>query len=369
MAQRKPEFGLGTTRPTTLHYPHNAAQGIYCKTAKCILRDCSQPMPRKIRRGSQEKKRDALKQPNRRQVKKGQLRARQRQLKRQLMDIPQQEKIWIHVLLDGIKQEILVLSRAENHRKRRKKMCKTRESFYRNPYAFPKKLFTTAKSGPLDIPQQELEDYLRKTYSDHLKEVPLPPMDGIPPLEEPETSFRAGGCMRPGSLLAKPAPAAPQGWMVSPSSSTRIAQLSWNSSFAFYKEPGGKYTSHKNGAWLMGSGYPRRRTPLEWAPFAQSLSSTSKARFSLELSTGEWLHSSSRTSTSTRQSRRLASQGFLVAWSMLKWSGIRWWLRSTRRKNSMSYGLTWPTPMDLCRTTASSLHWSSSTSQRKWLTS
>ena len=139
------------------------------------------------------KKSDGLKQPNRRQVKKGQLRARQRQLKRQLKDAPQQEKIGIQVLLDDIKQEIWVLSRAENHRKRRKKQRKTRESFYRNPYAFAKKLFTAAKSGRLDIPQQELEDHLRKTYSDPLKEVPLPPMDGIPPLEEPETPFRAGG--------------------------------------------------------------------------------------------------------------------------------------------------------------------------------
>ena len=139
------------------------------------------------------KKSDGLKQPNRRQVKKGQLRARQRQLKRQLKDPPQQEKIVIQVLLDDIKQEILVLSRAENHRKRRKKKHKTRESLYRNPYAFAKKLFTAAKSGRLDIPQQELEDHLRKTYSDPLKEVPLPPMDRIPPLEEPETPFRAGG--------------------------------------------------------------------------------------------------------------------------------------------------------------------------------
>ena len=97
------------------------------------------------------------------------------------------------MLLDDIKQEILVLSRAENHRKRRKKKRKTRESFYRNPYAFAKKLLTAAKSGRLDIPQQELEDHLRKTYSDPLKAVPLPPMDGIPPLEEPETSLWAGG--------------------------------------------------------------------------------------------------------------------------------------------------------------------------------
>ena len=79
------------------------------------------------------KKSDGLKQPNRRQVKKGQLRARQQQLKRQLKDAPQQEKIGIQVLLDDIKQEILVLSRAENHKKLRKKKRKTRESFYRSP--------------------------------------------------------------------------------------------------------------------------------------------------------------------------------------------------------------------------------------------
>ena len=70
------------------------------------------------------KKSDGLKQPNRRQVKKGQLRARQRQLKHQLKDAPQQEKIGIQVLLDDIKQEILVLSRAENHRSGGKRSVK-----------------------------------------------------------------------------------------------------------------------------------------------------------------------------------------------------------------------------------------------------
>ena len=238
---------------------------------------CLEKLGKEVKR----KKSNGLKQPNRRQVKKGQLRVRQRQLKRQLKDAPQQEKIGIQELLDDIKQNIFVLSRSENHRKRRKKKRKTRESFYRNPYAFPKKLVTAAKSGRLDIPQGELEDHIRKTYSDPLREVPLPLMDGIPPLEEPETPGQVGsGCMRPASLFTKRAPAVPQDWMVSPSSSTRTAQLSWNSSSTFYKEPGGKDTSHKNGAWLMGSGYPMRRIPLEWAPFAQSLSSTSKARSS-----------------------------------------------------------------------------------------
>ena len=160
----------------------------FCKIVHSL---CLEKFGKEVKR----KKSDGLKQPNRRQVKKGQLRARQRQLKRQLKDAPQQEKIRIQVLLDDIRQEILVLSRAENHRKRRKKKRKNRESFYRNPYAFAKKLFTAAKSGQLDIPQQELEDHLRTTYSGPMKKVPLPPMDGIPPLEEPETPFRAGGLL------------------------------------------------------------------------------------------------------------------------------------------------------------------------------
>ena len=160
--------------------------------------------------------------------------------------------------------------------------------------------------------------------------------------------------MRPGSLFAKPAPAAPKGWMASPSSSTRTAQLSWNSSAAFYKQPSGKDMLQKNGAWLMESGYLRRIIPLEWA--TQSVSSMSEASFSSKLSAGDWHHLSSRTSTSTHQSRRLVSQGSLIARGMLKWSGIRLWLQSVRRKNSMSHGLSWPMPMGLCLKTVSCLH-------------
>ena len=50
-----------------------------------------------------------------------------------------------------MKQEILAPSRAENHRKQRKKKRKTME-YYNNPYTFAKKLFTAAKDVRLDIP-------------------------------------------------------------------------------------------------------------------------------------------------------------------------------------------------------------------------
>ena len=103
---------------------------------------------------------DTMKQPNWRQVRKGQLRAGQQQVKRQLKDTPQQ-KIEKQKLFDDIKQEILAISEAENHRKWQKKKHTARESFYRNPYAFAKKLFTRGKSGQLYIPK---EDGLVKWY-------------------------------------------------------------------------------------------------------------------------------------------------------------------------------------------------------------
>ena len=136
---------------------------------------------------------EQIQQPNRRQVKKGQLRASQRQLKRQLQVAPDHEKQGLQTLLDDIRQQILVICRAENHRKRRKRKRKTRESFYKNPYAFAKKLFTEAKSGSLDVPQEELEAHLTRTYSDPMQGTPLPAMDGIPQPEEPEFPFKVGG--------------------------------------------------------------------------------------------------------------------------------------------------------------------------------
>ena len=101
-----------------------------------------------------------IQQPNRRQIRKGELRARQRQVVRRLKEANEEQKPGIQELLDDLKRQILVLSRAENHRKRRKKKRRARESFYKNPYAFAKKLFSEAKSGKLDIPKEELEAHL-----------------------------------------------------------------------------------------------------------------------------------------------------------------------------------------------------------------
>ena len=124
--------------------------------------------------GEDERKKseNIIQQPNQRQLKKGQLRARQRQLKRQLQGAPDMERTGIQTLLDDIRQQILVISRAENQRKRRKRKRKARESFYKNPFGFAKKLFTATKNGQLNIPQEELEAHLHKFHSSRWKVSP-----------------------------------------------------------------------------------------------------------------------------------------------------------------------------------------------------
>ena len=93
------------------------------------------------------------KRPNRRQIQKGKLRSEQRILKRRLKEAPIHERPELQNILNDIKKRILVISRAENQRKHRKKKRQARRAFYSNPYAFAKKLFVESKSGKLDVPK------------------------------------------------------------------------------------------------------------------------------------------------------------------------------------------------------------------------
>ena len=85
------------------------------------------------------------KRPNRRQVEKGKLRSRQRNLKKLLRDASEEEKPGLQDLLDDTRKRILTLSRAENLRKKQKRKRKARDAFYRNPFKFAKALLLRAK--------------------------------------------------------------------------------------------------------------------------------------------------------------------------------------------------------------------------------
>ena len=61
--------------------------------------------------------------PNRRQIQKGKLRSEQRMLKRRLKEASIHERLELQNILNDIQKRILVISRAENQRKHRKKKC------------------------------------------------------------------------------------------------------------------------------------------------------------------------------------------------------------------------------------------------------
>lgn len=52
-----------------------------------------------------------------------------------------------------------------------------------------KKLFMEAKSGKLDIPQAELENHLKMTYSDNMRDIPIPLIKDLPRPQDPTVMF------------------------------------------------------------------------------------------------------------------------------------------------------------------------------------
>ena len=82
-----------------------------------------------------------------------------------------------------IKQRLATLRRAECLRKQHKRKERARAAFYRDPYKFVKDLFVKEKSGTLKATIRELEEHLRKNYSDNQRHVPASIPDDMPPIQ------------------------------------------------------------------------------------------------------------------------------------------------------------------------------------------
>lgn len=108
-----------------------------------------------------------------------------RQLSKQWKKASEEEKAGIDVLQAEIRERLSSLRRAESHRNQRRKREKARASFFREPFRFLKGLFTQERSGTLKAGKEQLEEYLRETYTDENRfehrEIPR----DMPPLPEP----------------------------------------------------------------------------------------------------------------------------------------------------------------------------------------
>ncbi len=123
---------------------------------------------------------------SRRQQEINRLVKERRCLRRQWKKATEVEREGIEVLQGDSKRRLATLRRAEGLRKQRKKKERTRTAFYRDPYKFAKDLFVKEKTGTLKVPVRELEEYLRKTYSDNQRHVPVTIPDDMPPIQPPE---------------------------------------------------------------------------------------------------------------------------------------------------------------------------------------
>ena len=109
-----------------------------------------------------------------------------RGLRKQWKKATEVERKGLDALQGDIKLRLATLRRAECLRKQHKKKERTRTAFYRDPYKFIKDLFAKEKTGTLKVPIKELEEHLRKTYSDDQRHVPASIPDDMPPIQPPE---------------------------------------------------------------------------------------------------------------------------------------------------------------------------------------
>ena len=75
------------------------------------------------------------------------------------------EKLGLSQLRDDLRSRLALLRKAERRRKMRKAKRRKRTAFYENPHKFIKKLFEENKGDVLEVPKDELEDHLRRTYT------------------------------------------------------------------------------------------------------------------------------------------------------------------------------------------------------------
>jgi hypothetical protein len=141
--------------------------------------------------GLEEKKHQKkISEPNNRRAKEiHQIRIELRQLTKTFKKALEEEKKALEELRQHLRERLKSLRRAENSRRRRKERMLRRSQFTRNPFQFVKKMLGDEKSGRLECPREEVEDYLRNVHSDEKRDEDLGECRGLLQPEEPTVDF------------------------------------------------------------------------------------------------------------------------------------------------------------------------------------
>lgn len=137
-------------------------------------------------RSQREQKGPLIQSKSRRQQEIDRLVKERRQLRKQWRKTTETERVGLDELQAEIKQRLTKLRRAEHLRWKRKRKGRTRTDFYSKPHSFVKSLFDNEKSGSLKVPIKDLEEHLRKSYSDDRRHESVTIPNDMPPIHAPE---------------------------------------------------------------------------------------------------------------------------------------------------------------------------------------
>ncbi len=99
------------------------------------------------------------------------------------------EMAGIDEVRDSLRKRLKSLRKAERLKRKRKERERKRAQFFNNPFKFTKDIFDKSRSGVLKVPQEELEDHLKKTYSDPNRDSPMSHIEGLVHPTEPSVPF------------------------------------------------------------------------------------------------------------------------------------------------------------------------------------
>ena len=99
------------------------------------------------------------------------------------------EKAGISCIQAELKAKWKALRTAEYNRKRRWRRRKLRSTFFKDPFKVAKEILSPKISSEPAVSKETLDDFLKETYSDEKRDIPLGELKGLPELTHPTGEF------------------------------------------------------------------------------------------------------------------------------------------------------------------------------------
>ncbi len=187
------------------------------------------------------------------------LREELRLLKRQYKSAGEVERAGLVDLRAILRKQLLTLQRAEFHRRRRKERARKRAAFLANPFKLTKQLLGQKRAGCLTCSKDAINDHLKATYSESIREQPLDPCDALITQPEPASDFdlKEPRLREVEEVVRRARSSSAPGPSECPTRCIRTAQSYYIGFGGFWRWFGGEGRSPSHGGMLKGVCIPK----------------------------------------------------------------------------------------------------------------